>query len=172
MHDAFAPCSPPSRGCIIDCLSLKKLYHTFTVDVTNAHFHVDDDEVCYVDPPAECLEKQAALENPTSVLWRFGKKLSGRRHAGTRWVARLEEQSFDRCEAAPQFFANYELDVLIEVHMDDLHGTGPKLALDVLQTNLSQTIRFIEWTNREHRDDNQGKKSDNETCVENPQSCS
>ena len=55
--------------------------------------------------------------------------------------------------------------------MDDLHGTGPKAALDLLQTNLSQTIRFIEWTNREHRDDNQRKKSDNETCVENPQSC-
>ena len=38
---------------------------------------------------------------------------------------RLEEQSFDRCHAAPQFFANYELDVFVEVHMDDLHGTGP-----------------------------------------------
>ena len=37
---------------------------------------------------------------------------------------RLEEQSFDDgCDAAPQFFANYGLDVLIEVHMDDLHGT-------------------------------------------------
>ena len=26
---------------------------------------------------------------------------------------RLEEQSFDRCDAVPQFFANYELDVFI-----------------------------------------------------------
>ena len=45
---------------------------------------------------------------------------------------RLEEQSFERCDAAPQFFANYELDVFVEVHMDDLHGTGPTLALDLV----------------------------------------
>ena len=54
----------------------------------------------------------------------------------------LEEQSFDRCEAAPQFFVNYALDVSIEVHIDDLHDTGPKPALDLVRTNLSQTIRF------------------------------
>ena len=58
----------------------------------------------------------------------------------------LEEQSFDRCDAAPQFLANYELDVFIEVHMGDLHGSGPRLALDLVQTNLSQTIRFKIWT--------------------------
>ena len=54
----------------------------------------------------------------------------------------LAEQSFDRCEAAPQFFVNYALDVSIRVHMDDLHGTGPKPALDMVRINLSQTIRF------------------------------
>ena len=37
---------------------------------------------------------------------------------------------------------NYALDVSIEVHTDDLHGTGPKPALDLVRTNLSQTIRF------------------------------
>ena len=41
---------------------------------------------------------------------------------------RLEEQSFDRCDAAPQFFANYELDVFSEVYMDDFHGTRLRLA--------------------------------------------
>ena len=59
---------------------------------------------------------------------------------------RLEEQSVDRCDAAPQFFAKYELDVFIEVHMADLQGTGPRLALDLVQTNLSQEIRFKIWT--------------------------
>ena len=54
----------------------------------------------------------------------------------------LEEQRFDRCEAAPQFFLNYALDVSVEVHMDDLHGLGPKLALDLVRFNLSQPIRF------------------------------
>ena len=59
---------------------------------------------------------------------------------------RFEEQSFDRCDAAPQFFANYELDVSIEVHMDELHGIGPRLAVDLVHTNLSHKIRFTIWT--------------------------
>ena len=59
---------------------------------------------------------------------------------------RHEEESFDRCDAAPQFLAIYELDVFVKVHMDDLHGTGPRLALDLVQTKRSQKIRFIIWT--------------------------
>ena len=31
-------------------------------------------------------------------------------------------------------------------HVYDLHGTGPRLALDLVQTNLSQKIRFKVWT--------------------------
>ena len=54
---AFAPSSTPSTGRIIDCLSLKKSYHTFTADVTNTYFDVDVDEKCQVDPPAEWLEQ-------------------------------------------------------------------------------------------------------------------
>ena len=61
MYDAFAPSSTPSTGRIIDYLRLKKSYHMFTANVTNAYFHVDEDEECYVVPPAECLEQQAAL---------------------------------------------------------------------------------------------------------------
>ena len=45
-----------------------------------------------------------------------------------------------------QFFVNYALDVSIEVHIDDLHDTGPKPVLDLVRTNLSQTIRFKVWT--------------------------
>ena len=107
-------------------LCLKKSYHTFTADVTNANFHVSEDEECHVDPAAEWLEQQAALENPTSVLWRLRKQMYGWRPAGTRWVdfmaERFAEQSFDKCDASPQILANYELDVSIEVHMDELHG--------------------------------------------------
>ena len=51
-------------------------------------------------------------------------------------------QSFDRCEAAPQFTVNSALDGYIEVHMGGLHGTGPTLALDLVRTDLSRTIRF------------------------------
>ena len=140
-YDVFAPSSTRSTGLVVDYLSLKKSYHTFTADVTNAYFHVDEDE---------WLEQQAALENPTSVLWRLRKQLYGRRRSGTRWVdfvvERCEEQSFDRCDVAPQILANYEVDVFIEVHINDLHGTGPRPALELVQTNFSQRIRFKIWT--------------------------
>ena len=42
-------------------LRLKKSYHTCTAHVTNACFHVDENEEIYVDPAAEWLEQQAAL---------------------------------------------------------------------------------------------------------------
>ena len=61
MHDVFAPSSTPSTGRVIDHLSLKKSHHTFTADVRNAYFHVDEDEECYADPRPEWLEQHAAL---------------------------------------------------------------------------------------------------------------
>ena len=61
MYNAFAPCSTPSTERIIDYLRLKKSYHMFTGDVTNAYFHADEDEECYVHPPAEWQEQQAAM---------------------------------------------------------------------------------------------------------------
>ena len=45
MYDVFAPGSTPSTGRVKDNVSLKKSYHTFTADVTNAHFHVDGTDV-------------------------------------------------------------------------------------------------------------------------------
>ena len=56
---------------------------------------------------------------------------------------RLEEESFGRCDAAPQFFANCELNDFIEANMDDLHGTRPRLPLEQIQAHLSQKIRSI-----------------------------
>ena len=136
-YDVFAPSSTSSTGRVIDHLSLNRSYHTF---MAGAYLHVDEDAECYVDPLAELLEQQSALGNSTSVLLRLRKELCGRRRPGTRWVnfmiERLEEQSFERCDAAaPQMFADYELDVFMEVHMDDPHGTRPGLALEQIHSN-------------------------------------
>ena len=99
MYGVFAPSSTPSTGRVIVPESQEVV----------PNIHSRRDEECYVDPPAEWLEQQAASGNPTSVLWRLRKQLYGRRGAGTHCVdftaERLEEQSFDRCDAAPQFFA-------------------------------------------------------------------
>ena len=67
MYDMLAPSSTLSTGRIIDNLSLKNSHHTFIVDVTNAYCHLDEDEECHVDPPAE-WNGWPYLVNPTSVL--------------------------------------------------------------------------------------------------------
>ena len=36
--------------------------------------------------------------------------------------------------------------MFIEVHLDDFHGTGPRLALDLGQANFPQQIRSKIWT--------------------------
>ena len=73
------------HGTVIDYLSLKKSYKTFTTDVTSAYFHVGRGRRMSRGP-AEWLGQQAALGNPTSVLWRLRKQLNGWRRSGTRWV--------------------------------------------------------------------------------------
>ena len=89
LYDAFAPSSTPSTGRV-------KSHHIITADVILAYFHVDEEEECFVDPPAEWLEQRAAPRNPTSVLCRLREQLYGRRRAGTRWedfmAERFEEQ--------------------------------------------------------------------------------
>ena len=73
MYDVFAPSSSPSTRRIIDYLCFKKSYHTFIADVTNAFFHVDEDEECSVEPLAKWWEQQVTVANSTSALWRVRK---------------------------------------------------------------------------------------------------
>ena len=92
------------------------------------------------------LGAASSIGNPTSVLGRLRKTAV---RTATRWntlvdfmAEHLEEERFDRCEAAPQFFVDYAQDISVEVHMDDVHGFGPRLVLDLVRLNFSQTIRF------------------------------
>ena len=125
VYNVFALISTPSAGRIIDYLSLKKLHHTFTVVVTNASFQVDENEECSVDP--------VGAEGHTG-------EFELRASAAAANTKRLQEH---RCDAAPQFFANYKLDVVIEVDTHDHHGTRPTQAVDQIQANLFQKICFI-----------------------------
>ena len=64
-------------------------------------------------------------------------------------VALLSECNLVRCEVAPQFFMDYERDIFVEVHMDDLHGTGTERAIAALKKELEATLpRFGRLTAR------------------------
>ena len=59
----------------------------------------------------------------------------------------LESQDFvSHIHSRRDFLCIFELDVCIKVHVDDLHGTGPSPAGDLVQTCISQKIRFKIWT--------------------------
>ena len=64
----------------------------------------------------------------TDVVWVLHKMLPGQRTAAAGWVAKatktLVKMDFDRCPQQPQFFFRRADKVLIEVHVDDCHGTG------------------------------------------------
>ena len=98
MYDVFAPSSTASTGLVNDYLSLEKSCHTFTADVTNAYFLVDEDEECYVDPPAEWLEQQAALGNPTLYFGDCEQQLYVWPESRWKTLGRLHDRTLGRAE--------------------------------------------------------------------------
>ena len=146
MDDAFAPSSGHSASRIVHYVALKKRYRTFTGDITNAFLHVPEDDECYVDPLREWPPKRSELGLSLKVMWRLLKQLYGRRRAGTSWVdfmaALLLDCKLLRCEVAPQLFMEYHRGIFLEVHMDDLHGTGTERALANLKEELDKVAQF------------------------------
>ena len=64
----------------------------------------------------------------TDVAWVLHKMLPGQRTSAAGWVAKaaktLVAMDFERCPQQPQFFFRLADNVLIEVHVNDFHGTG------------------------------------------------
>ena len=74
-------------------------------------------------------------------LVKLQQQLPGRRHAGQRWVdhftsALVGKLGFKRCVSAPQFFWNPDGQVVMEVHMDDVHGFGPDPQVEKFKEDL------------------------------------
>ena len=102
---------------------------TFAADCIKAYYQADQIEEVCVAPPAEYLAARAALGLRTDVLWYLKKMLPGQRTGGAAWIAtaksRLETRGYERNQASPQFYFHRAKRVLLELHMDDIHGVGP-----------------------------------------------
>ena len=62
-------------------------------------------------------------------MWRLRRQLPGRRTAGKRWIDHaagilVDDLEMARCAECPCFFKS-KSGVVIELHMDDFHVTGP-----------------------------------------------
>ena len=111
----------------MDILSLKRRVPTFTLDCTDACHQAPELDDVVVEPPEEYLNRLRAAGMSTDIWWKLQKQLLGRRQAGQRWVdhftsALVDKLGFMRCVSAPQFFWNPDRQVVMEVHMDDVHG--------------------------------------------------
>ena len=100
-----------------------------------------------VTPPVEWTEQQHNLGNGSKQVWRMLKTLCGRRAAPRRcmtWFTKLLlECGLQRLDAAPSFFAGKDAKVasiFLELHMDDVHGTGEDIHINGLMDMLKQNL--------------------------------
>ena len=98
-----------------------------------------------VEPPLEWQESEQAAGRDPTILWRMKKILYGRRKAPKEWLLffgdLLKEIGLVQSSSAPHLFKSLDGQVLLEVHMDDIHACGPTLALkklsDMIKARLS-----------------------------------
>ena len=100
-----------------------------------------------VEPTEEYLNRLRASGTCTNIWWKLQKQLPARRQAGQRWVdhftsALVDKLAFTRCVSAPQFFWNPDRQVVMEVHMDDVHGFGPDPQVEKFKADLAAHIWF------------------------------
>eukprot|EP00971_Amphidinium_carterae_P278396 5526369-Amphidinium_carterae.1 len=145
-EDLFAPSSTNNTSRVIDLIAVKKGYCTCTADATRAFFQVPQEELCYVQPPMEWIQRWMEKGGDASTVWRMKRWLYGQRKAPVAWIdweaEVLESEGCVRDPAAPHFYRNAELDATFEVHADDIHGCGSKEALMQLRARLSARIVF------------------------------
>lgn len=84
--DVYAVSTSSSTGRLIDFIGVHKKQCFFTADATNALWQVPTDEECYMYPPREWLENEAAEGRSTGVMRMLEKEWYGRRVSGTKWV--------------------------------------------------------------------------------------
>ena len=125
------------RGVDSDDFEDRRLYRLedpgggdlFAADCVKAYYQADQIEEVCVAPPSEYLALRVTLGLRTDVLWYLKKMLPGQRTGGAAWIAtaksRLETRGYERNQASPQFYFHREKRVLLELHMDDIHGVGP-----------------------------------------------
>ena len=135
-------------------MAIRNHQKTFVLDGTCAFLHVEEEEDVVVTPPIEWTGQQHKLGHGSKQVWRMLNTLYGRRAAPRRWMAwftkLLLECGLQRLDAAPSFSAGKDAKVastFLELHMDDVHGTGEdthiKGLMEMLKRKLSMKFAHI-----------------------------
>ena len=62
------------------------------------------------------------------------------------WQGQLTKAGLESCSRAPPFFSCVGRQILLEVHMGDIHHCGPAQEVITLMKKLSETVTFRRWT--------------------------
>ena len=143
--DVFAASSNAATSKMVDFVGLKEDGNvTFIADVVKAYYQAEQSEAVYVEPPKEFVMLMMEQGCYDDVVWELKRMLPGQRAAAAGWVAKaaktLANEGFERCALQPQFFLHRVDKVLIEVHVDDFHGTGPPQASSKCITRLRELL--------------------------------
>jgi len=129
-EDVFAASATGQTARTIDFRCLKEPNTAaFIADAIKAYYQAEQTEPVCVRPPQEFLMMRAVLGLSTDVVWKLKKMLPGQRAAGAAWVKQvatvLGGAGFERNPALPQFYKRERDKCVVEVHMDDFHGSVP-----------------------------------------------
>ena len=77
-------------------------------------------------------------------LWLMKKILYGRRKAPKEWLLffgdLLKSIGLVQSSSAPHLFKSVDCQLVLEVHMDDIHACGPTLALTKLGEQIKEKL--------------------------------
>ena len=145
--DLFAPAAGHDLSRLVDFMVMKRGLTGFTCDASNAYFHAPEDENVVVKPPKEFVEQERAAGRRVDILWRMKKILPGRRKGSKSWMEflakTLVECGLEQCPAAPQFYKGVRdgrRSIVLEAHMDDMHGGGVDCELEPFFAQLESMI--------------------------------
>jgi hypothetical protein len=149
-NTVFAAASDFSTSRLVDYKSAKCGYPTFIFDVASAFTHSDEDELVFLEPPPEEVEQYG------DCLWQSVKVIYGRRKGARSWQdhfrsviisedarkAGFTVRLHDKC---PTLFYIEEADGVLELHVDDGHGTGDPVVIKKFLEYVADKID-LKWS--------------------------
>ena len=146
-RDLVTPSSLPITNRIVDAVAESHGWARLVADATNAFFHAAEDEDICGECPPEFKDQLAAEGEDTDVLFKFVKKVYGRRDGpqgfcdSGEW-SDVPEESHSIGTHLPCFFRHENLHILVELDQDDFHYTAPAESLMWLKEEVRDEIRL------------------------------
>ena len=149
MEGLFTVATAPVTGRIMDFFATQHGYKRVIGDATNAYFNTPQNRLVYALPPPELRQRLRDQGLDDDVVMVLRKKLYGERDAsvefGDHFAGLFSASDFDRCPQCPQFHFHKAMQVLVEIHQDDIHMAGPDEGLVATKAIVDKQIP-MKWS--------------------------